>query len=143
MDHPAAVSKLIIMDGVPILEALERCDAKFAKAWWHWFFFAQPHKPEQAINADPEAWYGGSPEQMGAEAFADFQSAIHDPQVVHGMIEDYRAGLSVDHLHDATDRAIARKIQCNLLVLWSQFDDLELLYGDVVGVWRRWTGGVV
>ena len=34
---------------------------RFATAWWHWFFFAQPDKPERAILADPDAWYGGSP----------------------------------------------------------------------------------
>ena len=26
--------------GVPIVEALERADARFAELWWHWFFFA-------------------------------------------------------------------------------------------------------
>ena len=29
----------------PVLDALERCDARFAQAWWHWFFFAQPANP--------------------------------------------------------------------------------------------------
>jgi haloacetate dehalogenase len=29
MDHPAAVSKLVVMDGVPVVEALERCDWRF------------------------------------------------------------------------------------------------------------------
>ena len=32
----------------------------------HWFFFAQVDKPEQAIMADPDAWYGGSADEMGA-----------------------------------------------------------------------------
>lgn len=41
MDFPSAVTHFIALDGVPILEAIERCDARFAKAWWHWFFFAQ------------------------------------------------------------------------------------------------------
>jgi haloacetate dehalogenase len=45
MDHSQAVTRLGILDGIPILEALERCDARFAQAWWHWFFFAQPGKP--------------------------------------------------------------------------------------------------
>ena len=116
MDHPSAVTHLIVMDGVPILEALERCDARFAANWWHWFFFAQPDKPEQAVMADPQAWYGGSAEQMGAEAFADYRAAILDARVVHGMIEDYRAGLSLDHLHDADDRSAGRRIRCPTMV---------------------------
>jgi hypothetical protein len=28
----------------------------FAQAWWHWFFFAQPEKPEGAILADRDAY---------------------------------------------------------------------------------------
>src|SRR4051812_42723046 len=78
MDHPGAVSRLVVLDAVPIVEALERCDARFAASWWHWFFFAQPGKPERAILADPDAWYGNVPERMGAEAYEDYRAAIHD-----------------------------------------------------------------
>lgn len=138
MDFPQAVTRLAILDALPILEALERCDARFAALWWHWFFFAQREKPERAILADPGRWYGGSAEAMGAENYADFRAAIHDPAVVHGMLEDYRAGLGIDRAHDEADRQAGRKIACPLLVLWSLRDDLELLYGDVLGVWRNW-----
>lgn len=44
MDHPGRVSKLAVLDGVPTLEALERCREEFARRWWHWFFYAQPEK---------------------------------------------------------------------------------------------------
>ncbi|PWC33557.1 alpha/beta hydrolase [Azospirillum sp. TSO35-2] len=139
MDHPAAVTRLAVLDGVPILEALERCDARFAQAWWHWFFYAQPDKPERAILADPDAWYGGSAAAMGdEEAYRDFRRAIHDPATVHGMMEDYRAGLGIDRAHDAADRAAGRTLACPVLALWSLRDDLEALYGDVLAVWRPW-----
>jgi haloacetate dehalogenase len=138
MDHPAAITHLGILDGVPIAEALARCDARFAEAWWHWFFFAQKDKPERAILADPDAWYGGSPEAMGREAYADYRAAIHDPATVHAMIEDYRAGLGIDRAHDQADRRAGRRLACPLLVLWSRRDDLERLYGDVLAVWRGW-----
>jgi len=139
MDHPRSITHLAILDGVPILEALERCDAKFATRWWHWFFFGQPVKPEQAILADPVAWYGGSPELMGSEAYEDYLAAIHDPATVHGMIEDYRAGLGIDRIHDEVDRSAGRRVACPTMVLWSLRDDLELLYGDVLSVWKPWT----
>lgn len=139
MDHPEAITHLGILDGVPILEALERCDARFAARWWHWFFFGQPEKPERAITADPDAWYGGSPEAMGEEAYADFRAAIHDPVTVHGMVEDYRAGLGIDRAHDEDDRRAGRRITCPAMILWSLRDDLELLYGDVLAVWEPWT----
>jgi haloacetate dehalogenase len=141
MDHPSRVTKLAVLDGVPILEALERCSAKFASRWWHWFFFAQHDKPERAILADPAAWYRGSREAMGEENYKDFQRAIHDPETVKGMLGDYRAGIKVDHLHDRADRDEGRKIQCPVHVVWSRKDDLEELYGDVLSVWRPWVAG--
>jgi len=141
MDHPEAVQHLVVLDAVPIVEALERCDAHFAALWWHWFFFAQPGKPERAILADPDAWYGNTPAkraQMGDEAWADYRAAVHDPATVHAMLEDYRAGLGIDRAHDEADRAAGRRLQCPTLVLWALRDDMELLYGDPLAVWRAW-----
>lgn len=141
MDHPSAVTRLTIIDAVPILEAVERCDSRFAASWWHWFFFAQPEKPERAINADPNAWYGDSPHkraQMGDDAWADYQAAICDPQTIHCMLEDYRAGLGVDCEHDREDRAAGRQLSCPTTVLWARYDDLEQFYGDPLEVWRPW-----
>ena len=138
MDHPAAVAGLAVLDGVPIAEALARCTDRFAAAWWHWFFFAQPDKPERAINADPDAWYGGSPAAMGEQAFAEYRSAIHDPATVHAMLEDYRAGLGLDRAHDEADRAAGRRVRCPTLVVWAARDDLGELYGDPLAVWADW-----
>jgi haloacetate dehalogenase len=138
MDHPKTISRLAVLDCVPIADALARCDSRFAEAWWHWFFFAQPEKPERAILADPDAWYGGDPQVMGQEAYDDFREAIHDPATVHGMLEDYRAGLGIDRAHDEADRQAGRKVRCPTLVVWSLGDDLERLYADVLGVWRPW-----
>lgn len=58
MDHPELVTHLVVMDGLPVIEHLERTDAVFARAWWHWWFLGQTEKPaERVINADPDAWY--------------------------------------------------------------------------------------
>jgi haloacetate dehalogenase len=139
LDHPQAVDRLVVMDSVPIGEALARCDARFAAAWWHWFFLGQTAKPaEHVICADPDAWYTATPEHMGKEAFADWQRAVHDPRTVHAMCEDYRAGLGIDRLHDEQDRAAGRRVRCPLLVVWSRLDDLEVLYGDPLAVWKPW-----
>jgi haloacetate dehalogenase len=137
------VSELVVMDGVPVVEALERCGAEFAAAWWHWWFFAQSAKPaERVICAAPEIWYDAwttnSPQALGPENHADFLAAIRNPATVHAMLEDYRAGLGIDRHNDETDRAAGRRIECPTLVLWSTDDDLEQIYGDPVGVWRPW-----
>ncbi|MCA2227263.1 alpha/beta fold hydrolase [Nonomuraea aurantiaca] len=142
-DHADAVTHLVVLDSVPIGEALARCDAGFAARWWHWFFLGQTAKPaERVINADPDAWYGAGPEQMGAEAYEDFHRAIHDPETVHAMCEDYRAGLGVDRAADDADRAAGRRVACPVLFLWATRDDMEDLYGDPLAVWRAWASDV-
>ena len=143
MDHPSAVTRLGVLDVVPIGEALARCDARFAALWWHWFFLGQTAGPaERVICADPDAWYSGDPEQMGHDAHRDWQQAIRDPDTVHAMCEDYRAGLGVDRAHDDTDRRAGRRVRCPVLAMWSSRDDLGDLYGDVLGVWRGWADDV-
>jgi haloacetate dehalogenase len=142
-DFPAAVSHLVVMEGVPVAEHLDRCDARFAAAWWHWFFLGQTAKPaEQFITANPRAWYTAGPEQMGQEAYEDFWQAVADPRTVHAMCEDYRAGLGVDRAADEADRAAGRRITCPTLVLWATDDDLADLHGDPVAIWRRWADDV-
>jgi haloacetate dehalogenase len=138
LDHPGAVARLAVLDGIPISEALARADARFAQQWFHWFFFAVPDKPERAILADPDAWYGGSPDHMGEPAYAEYHQAIHDPGTVRAMLEDYRAGLGVDRAHEEADRAAGRTIGCPTLVLWSSRDDMEELYGDPLAIWAAW-----
>lgn len=139
VDHGDRVTALVVMDAIPIGEALARCDAEFASAWWHWFFLGQQAKPaERIISADPDAWYQVDAELMGAEAYADLRQALHDPAVVHAMVEDYRAGLGIDREHDDLDRAAGRLVECPTLVVWAGRDDLESLYGDPVAVWRSW-----
>ena len=138
LDHPERISRLVVLDGVPISEALARCDARFAHDWYHWFFFAQPDKPERAILADPDSWYHGDPEAMGVENHHEFREATNDPATVLAMLEDYRAGLGVDRAHEEADRSAARTVRCPTLLLWSTRDDLADLYGDPAEVWRPW-----
>ena len=138
LDHPSVVTRLVVMDGVPISEALARCDAKFAREWYHWFFFAQPDKPERAILVDPDSWYRGTPEAMGEENHREFREVTNDPDTVVAMLEDYRAGLGVDLEHEEQDRRAGRRVECPTLYLWSTGDDMEDLYGDPLAVWQPW-----
>lgn len=138
LDHPEAVRKLVLMDALPISEHLDRANARFATAWWHWFFFAQVDLPERTITADPSLWYRGDPESMGQANHAEWKAAIHDPDVVRGMLEDYRAGLTVDYADELADRRSGRRVRQPLMVLWSTLDDLEDLYGDPLAIWRSW-----
>ena len=144
LDHEHAVSHLVVMDGLPLVEHLERTDAHFAQAWWHWWFLGQTDKPaERVICADPEAWYGTpEPDEIGAGNHEDLWNALHDPAVVHGMCEDYRAGLGIDRAHDEADRAAGRRITAPFLLLESAQDDLDI-HGDPVRIWEPWVAGAV
>jgi haloacetate dehalogenase len=143
LDHPQAVTQLAVLDAVPLWEALERCDARFARAWWHWWFLGGPEgKAEAAINADPDAWYRPRRELQGDEAFEDMRRAIHDPATIHAMCEDYRAGLGIDREIDDADRAAGRRIACPVLVVWAEHDDMGELYGDPTAIWRDWADDV-
>ena len=142
LDHPDSITHLVILDAVPIGDALARTDATFATTWWHWFFFGQPDRPERAILGDPDAWYRADESALGPENYADFRAAIHDPATVHAMIGDYRAGLGVDRATDDADRAAGRRVQCPTLVMWARADDLPALYGDRVAIWRSWASNV-
>jgi len=143
LDAPDAVTRLVVCDSIPIGEALGRADARFAQAWWHWFFFAQTEKPaEEVISREPEWWYRIDRTHMDSGAWDDLWQALRNPATVHAMVEDYRAGLGIDRAHDDADRAAGRRVACPTLVLWSTRDDLEELYGDPVAVWRSWADDV-
>ncbi|MFF9098727.1 alpha/beta fold hydrolase [Streptomyces sp. NPDC014802] len=142
LDHPRAVRRVALIDCLPISEHLARITPEFATQWWHWFFFAQPDTPERVINADPDAWYRGDPQIMGQENHDEFREATRNPEVVRAMLEDYRAGLTVDRRHEEEDRAAGTRVTCPALILWSLRDDLEQLYGDPLRIWRDWATDV-
>lgn len=142
LDQPDRVTALGLFDCLPITEHLDRANADFATRWWHWFFFAQPETPERVINADPDAWYGGDPSTMGIENHAEWRAATRDPDVVRAMLEDYRAGLTVDADDEREDVAAGRRLRMPVLALWSLRDDLEDLYGDPLPIWRRWADDI-
>ena len=138
MDHPSQVARLVIINAVPIIEALERCDARVAERWFEWFFYAQPETPERVISADPVAWYRPDAQLMGEENHAELVDVINNPETVRAMLEDYRAGLSVDREADRADRLAGRTLGCPTLVLWSDRGDVELLFGDPLAMWKSW-----
>jgi haloacetate dehalogenase len=143
MDYPDRVTALAVMDAIPIADALDRCDATFASTWWHWFFLGQTSKPaERVITLDPDAWYKPDPASMDERNYRDYLAAIHDPETVHAMCEDYRAGLGIDAEHDRADRRDGRRVRCPLLAVWSAQDDLEDLYTDPLTIWRNWADDV-
>jgi haloacetate dehalogenase len=137
------VSVVSVVPVVSVVEHLERLNEQFARTWWHWWFFGQTDKPaERIINADPDDWYRAADlaAEMGEANHADLRAALRDPAVVHGMCEDYRAGLSIDRAHEEADRAAGRRVACPTVLLNATEDDIDV-HGHPEAIWRPWVGG--
>ena len=145
IDHPERVLKLAVMDIIPTLEHFERADMKMALGYYHWFWFAQPHPfPENVICAAPDAWWRAHtsrepkpPDFFDREALADYLKAVHSPEMIRGMCEDYRAAASIDLEHDRASRAGGEQVRCPMLVLWGKKAKIEAWY-DALAVWRQY-----
>jgi haloacetate dehalogenase len=144
LDHPERVERIAVLDVIPTGETWSRADRRFMLAWWHWAFLAQPAPlPETLIAADPEAYYfGGDRSRFHPEALADYLRCAREPETIHAMCEDYRAGATYDFDLDEADRAERRRISCPVLVLWGRGNDLEDLFGDPLAIWRDWADDV-
>ncbi len=150
LDNPARVERLAVLDIVPTLEHFERTDMAFALGYYHWFWFAQPHPfPENLISAAPDLWWAShtSREPKGADFFdpaaaADYLAAIHDPAMIRGMCEDYRAAATIDLAHDRASRAAGIKVKCPMLVLWGARGKIGQWY-QPLDVWRAYCANEV
>ncbi len=143
LDHPDRVERLAVLDIVPTAEMWRRVDKEFGLIDWHWFFLAQPEPfPERVIGAAPDGFYfPGDRSRFDTDALADYLTAVHDPDVIHAMCQDYRAGATIDHAHDEADLAAGRRITCPILALWAGRDELGRWF-DVLAVWRGWAADV-
>jgi haloacetate dehalogenase len=142
LDHPERVEKVAVLDIIPTGEAFRRTDFRFAMGYWHWFFLAQPHPlPENIIGADPETYFGRRSDAVFApDAKAEYLRCFKNPEVIHAICEDYRAGATYDFELDEADRG-KRKIAAPLLALWGLKGALQNWY-DVLGIWRDWADDV-
>jgi len=124
LDHPDAVTRLAVLDIVPTLHVYEHVDNALATAYYHWFFFIQPAPvPERLIDGDPIGYlhallgaWGSGLSVFAPEALAEYERCFADADARHAMLEDYRAGASIDLEHDRAD--LHRKVEVPTLVVW-------------------------
>jgi haloacetate dehalogenase len=147
LDHPEAVERLAVLDIAPTHYMVTTTDLRMARAYFHWFFLAQPPDlPERMIGADPGGWvrsrfdraHAGS-RPVHPDAVDAYVSAFSDPAAIAASCEDYRAALTIDLAHDTADRD--RRVECPLLVLWGQDGFIAARY-DPIEVWRAYAGDV-
>ncbi|MGQ0574303.1 MAG: alpha/beta hydrolase [Pseudonocardia sp.] len=142
LDHPGAVERVAVLDILPTLHVYSTVDRRVATAYYHWFFFIQPEPlPETLIGADPGFYlrtllggWGSGLDAFAPEALADYERCFADADARHAMMEDYRAGASVDLEHDRAD--LATPVAAPMLVLWGA-RSIVGGSGDVLGIWRE------
>ena len=140
LDHADRVTKLAILDIVPTYKVLHSVTNELATANFHWWFLIQKTPmPETLIGNSAEVWLRTRferipPGVLSKEAFAEYLRSFTLPGSIHGSCEDYRAGATIDLIHDAAD--LDHKISCPVLILWGQRGVWPKLY-DVVEVWKE------
>jgi haloacetate dehalogenase len=153
LDHPERVEHLAVLDILPIADAWERADKRFATGYWPWSLLAQPEPlPERLVAAAPDAvvdnalgGWGTSADAFSPDVRAAYIDALRDPARVHAICEEYRAAATIDHEHDLADRRGGRRITCPVLVLWSGRGPLNSWYAEAGGplaLWRAWASDV-
>jgi haloacetate dehalogenase len=144
LDHPGTVLAFVSLTVIPTSEMWARAGKAFALGAYHWSLFAQPYDlPERLLSAEPDFFLDWTLRKMAKDrdslsekAVTAYRDAFRRPEVRHAMMQDYRAGATVDHAHDLADRAAERVLDCPVLVLWEQgrFEQGE----TPLDIWRDW-----
>ena len=124
-DHPQRVRKLALLDIIPTHRMFQVVNKEMATNTYHWFFLIQPYDfPERVIGADADYFIrsrflrvNNAATVFPPEAIEEYVRCFCDPAAIHGACEDYRAGASIDLVHDEAD--LEQKVTCPLFVLWS------------------------
>jgi haloacetate dehalogenase len=142
VDHVDRVERVALLDILPTSYVYEHVDRALAQAYYHWFFFIQPADlPERLIAGDPIYYlhrllgsWGSGLAAHDAEALAAYEKAFADPEARHAMLEDYRAGATVDLVHDAE----GAQLTVPTLVLWGEAGVVGRNPEAPTEVWRRY-----
>jgi haloacetate dehalogenase len=143
LDHPDRVARAAVLDILPTTHVYSHVDRALATAYYHWFFFIQPYDmPERLISGDPIGYlhtllgaWGSTLDHIAPEALASYEKAFGDPDGRHAMLEDYRAGASIDLEHDEAD--LGRKLDIPLLAMWGTRSVVGHSQIDPLDVWRE------
>ena len=136
-DHPERVERVALLDIVPTLYRFETIDQQAATSSYHRFFLIQPGGlPERLIGAEPEFFLRSMLRPSAVfepEIFAEYLRCFNNPETIRATCDEYRAGASIDLVHDRADRS--RRLTMPLLVLWGERSSQGSGY-DVLSVWR-------
>ncbi|HLO74989.1 MAG TPA: alpha/beta hydrolase [Magnetospirillum sp.] len=141
LDHPDRVERAAVLDIAPTATMYARADKDFATRYFWWFFNIQPAPlPETLIGANPEFYLqthltkqNKTPGAITPEAMAEYRRC-YTSEMIHAVMEDYRAAATIDLTHDAEDSD--KRIQAPLLAIWGDKGVVGKTY-DVLQTWRE------
>ncbi|MEP7090047.1 MAG: alpha/beta hydrolase [Nocardioidaceae bacterium] len=142
LDTPEAVTRLALLDIVPTRHVLTHVDRAMATAYYHWFFLTVGGGvPETLIGHDPAYWVRsfveplvGGGTTMADEAMREYVRCFSDPASIAGSCADYRAGASVDLVHDEASAQAGEQLSVPTLVVWGAQSFVGRHY-DPAAVW--------
>jgi haloacetate dehalogenase len=140
LDHPGKATRLAVLDIVPTRTIYATLNKARATTVWRYLFLVQPYDlPERLIDADPDFYlrwtleeWAGTPDAISDEARSEYGRCF-DRATIHASCEDYRAGASIDLVHDEADASVP--LSCPLLAVWSS-RGIGASY-DVEAIWRE------
>ena len=142
LDHPAAVSKMMLLDISPTATMYAGTDQAFATAYFHWFMLIQPKPVAETLvgNSAPfllktflGGWGAAGHGFIDPAAMAEYERCFIRPDAIHAACEDYRAAASIDLEHDAADAD--RRIVCPLHLIWGKNGIVGRMF-DPIADWR-------
>jgi haloacetate dehalogenase len=153
LDHPEHTTQVAVLDVLPTEVAWTHADARFALGYWPWVVLAQPSPlPEQILTRNADVVVDNALDNWGARlretpsaVRREYIEALRDPAHASAICEEYRAGATLDRVHDQADVAARRRIRCPLLALWSADGPLDTWYQAQSGplaLWGEWADDV-
>ncbi|CAN5771559.1 alpha/beta hydrolase [soil metagenome] len=147
MDHPQAVTCFVSVTVIPTEERWKRADMAFGMKTWHWYMFAQPYDlPERLLRGDPQFFLDWTLDGMlkrksaiTPQALAEYHRAFARESVRHAMMEDYRAGATIDLEHDRADSGAGRRLACPMQIVWNESDKAR---PNPQEIWQQWADRV-
>jgi haloacetate dehalogenase len=145
LDQPEHLSRLAVIDILPTYDYWNKLDRLFALRIYHWAFLAQPYPlPENLIQASPDkyfletlrGWSKSGLDSFDARALEHYLSPLREPQRIHVVCEDYRAGAHADFEQDQADFEAGKKITVPLLVLWGS-SGVAASASTPLDIWRK------
>jgi haloacetate dehalogenase len=143
LDHPRAVTRMMLLDIAPTLAMYRQTTMEFARAYFHWFWLVQPAPfPERMIESDPEFYVrsimGGrfaGLKPFHAEALAEYCRCARHPGWAHGICEDYRASIGIDIETDEAELDAGHRLMTSKRVLWGAKGAVGKNF-DVMALWK-------